>query len=72
MGNRVITGIFVALTIYILLINKNNVMAAASSSSNIDQTHHVRNRPIVRVINRPFNQYSRIKPEMFGDFLGKF
>lgn len=74
MGYKIITGIFVTLTIYILLIHRQNyVMGAVSSPSNLETSphHHPRNRPVIRFINRgPSSQYPRLKSESFNDFLG--
>lgn len=68
-----ITSLLLAIIIYSLLINlQSNVMATSSSSTNMEQPHHVRSRPILRIISSSrTNQYPRLKSEMVNDFLGK-
>lgn len=68
----VITSLFITLTVYLMLFNKQPfVLAASSGAVSLETTHRSRERPFMRFIPRKANQYARLKAESFGDFMGK-
>lgn len=73
MVSKLMTGIFVSLTVYILLLHRQSYVLGAPGlpTANLETSHRQRSRPMVRFIARASSQYPRIKPESFNDFIGK-
>lgn len=67
---KIMTGLFVTLAFYLILVHKQP-LASAAPSSNLESGHRVRSRPFLRFPPRAGGQYARVKTEGLGEFTGK-